>query len=109
MIFETLNAVASACTGNQIYSEVHGSCYSTGLPTVSASHNELTTILQIFFAILGAIAVLFVVIGGFRYVISGGDSQSMQKAKNTIMYSIIGLVVAIFAEAIVTFVLSFIK
>jgi hypothetical protein len=65
--------------------------------------------LQIFFAILGALAVLFVVIGGLRYTASGGDPKSMQEAKNTILYAVVGLVVAILAEVIVTFVLGYVK
>ncbi|MCL4358103.1 pilin [Patescibacteria group bacterium] len=79
------------------------------MPTVNASSSELHTILQVFFGILGALAVLFIVIGGLRYTISGGDPQAMSRAKMTILYAIIGLVVALFAEAIVTFVLSFAK
>lgn len=103
-----LNHLAVTCTGNEVLSPVDNSCMSTGLPTTQASSYELKLILSIIFAILGAISVLFVVIGGFRYTISGGDPQDMQKAKGTIMYAVIGLVVAIIAEAIVTFVLSYI-
>src|SRR5690606_385058 len=54
----------------------------------------------------GAIAVIMVIIGGFKYVVSGGDSNGIQSAKNTILYSLIGLVVAIFAQVIVSFVLA---
>lgn len=103
------NVAPSACSGSSIYTPSDASCYSTQLPTVAASSSELQTILQILFAILGALAVLFIVIGGFSYVASGGEAQAMKKAKNTIMYAIVGLVVAILAEAIVTFVLGYLK
>jgi hypothetical protein len=44
--------------------------------------------------------------GGLRYVISGGDSKKVTDAKNTIMYAIIGLIIAILSYAIVNFVIN---
>ena len=44
------------------------------------------------------------IIGGIRYVISNGDSSQITSAKNTIMYAVIGLVVALLAYAIVNFI-----
>lgn len=109
LILKSFNIAATACTGNQIYSEADGACYSTNFPTVNATSSELQTVLQIFFGILGALALLFVIIGGMRYTVSGGNPQSMEKAKDTIIYAVVGLVVALSAEAIVTFALNFIK
>jgi hypothetical protein len=57
--------------------------------------------------ILGAVAVIMIVIGGIKYTISQGDSSALTSAKNTILYSVIGLVVAIFATAIIGFVSSY--
>ena len=85
---------------------VNGSKYNTGLPQVSASSNELTTILNIVIGILAAISVLFIVIGGLRYVLSDGDPQDASKAKNTIIYAVVGLIISIAAEAIVAFALN---
>ncbi len=56
--------------------------------------------------LVGILSVIMVIIGGFRYVISAGDSNAVQGAKNTIMYALIGVVVAAFSQIIVTFVLS---
>lgn len=56
--------------------------------------------------IVGAIAVIMIVIGGLRYVISGGDSSQVQAAKNTILYALVGVIVAILAYAAVNFVVS---
>lgn len=56
--------------------------------------------------IVGIIAVIMLIIGGIRYVISGGDSKKVTDAKNTILYAIIGLIVAFLAFAIVNFVIS---
>lgn len=56
--------------------------------------------------IIGAVAVLMIVIGGLKYVMSGGDQAAVNSAKNTILYSVIGLVVAILANAIVNFTIN---
>lgn len=100
---------AGNCAGSSVNLQVDNSCQNTGLPVVSGGSGELQLILQVAFAILGAVAVLFVVIGGLRYAISDGDPEDMSKAKNTIIYAIVGLVIVLFAEAIVTFALGFLK
>ncbi len=56
--------------------------------------------------ILGAVAVIVIIIGGFMYVTSAGDAGGVTKAKNTILYAIIGLVVALLAFAIVNWVVG---
>ncbi len=56
--------------------------------------------------IIGAVSVLMLIYGGIRYTISGGDSKAVTDAKNTILYAIIGIIVALLAYAIVNFVLS---
>ncbi len=55
---------------------------------------------------VGIISVIMLILGGIRYVVSGGDSKKVTDAKNTIMYAIIGLIVAILSYAIVNFVIS---
>lgn len=66
----------------------------------------VTQITQTIVYVTGAISVVMVVIGGMRYVFSGGDSSGVQSAKNTILYALIGLAVTLFAQVIVSFVLS---
>ena len=56
--------------------------------------------------IVGIIAVIMLIIGGIRYVVSGGDAKKVTDAKNTILYAIIGLVICFLAFAIVNFVIS---
>lgn len=56
--------------------------------------------------IVGAIAVIMIVIGGLRYVISGGDATQVTAAKNTIMYALVGIIIAILAYAAVNFVIN---
>ncbi|RKW01708.1 MAG: hypothetical protein D8B38_04085, partial [Candidatus Saccharimonas sp.] len=62
------------------------------------------TIVNVILFIVGAVAVIMIVIGGVRYTVSNGDSNAVTGAKNTIMYAIVGLVVAIIAYALVNFV-----
>jgi uncharacterized membrane protein len=78
----------------------------TNLPKVDASHSNITTILNALYIIAGALAVIFIVFGGIKYSLSGGDSSKVVGAKNTILYAIVGLVIAIFAFAITNFVIS---
>ena len=56
--------------------------------------------------IVGIIAVIMLIIGGIKYVVSGGDAKKVTDAKNTVLYAIIGLVVCFLAFAIVNFVIS---
>lgn len=64
------------------------------------------TITNILLFIIGAISVIMLIIGGLRYTISGGDSTQVTAAKNTILYAVVGIVVAILSYAIVNFVLG---
>lgn len=66
----------------------------------------IQTIVRILLFLIGAVSVIMIIIGGFRYVISQGDSGAVTSAKNTILYAVIGLIVAIFAWAIVDFVVD---
>ena len=56
--------------------------------------------------IVDIVAVIMLIIGGIRYVISGGDSKKVTDAKNTVLYAIIGLVICFFSYAIVNFVIT---
>ena len=56
--------------------------------------------------IVGIIAVIMLIIGGIKYVVSGGDAKKVTDAKNTVLYAIIGLVIAFLAFAIVNFVID---
>ncbi len=78
-----------------------------GMPTdligVDGVFTKLTN--TVLYAV-GIISVVMLIIGGIRYVISGGDSKKVTDAKNTIMYAIIGLIIAILSYAIVNFVIT---
>ena len=66
--------------------------------------SAIKSIIDIMLFALGAISVIMIVIGGIRYTTSNGDSNGIQGAKNTILYAIVGLVVAILAYSIVNWI-----
>ena len=73
--------------------------------TQNTSVNTLIrNVINILLWAIGIVSVIMIIIGGFRYATSNGDSNQVSAAKNTIMYAVIGLVIAIFAYAIVNFV-----
>ena len=66
----------------------------------------IATVINIFSVIVGIIAVIMIVYGGFRYITSGGDTQKVTSARNTILYAIVGLIIVALAQFIVRFVLA---
>jgi hypothetical protein len=64
------------------------------------------TITNVLLFVIGAISVIMLIIGGIRYVVSGGDSAAVTSAKNTILYAVVGIIVAILAYALVNFVIG---
>ncbi len=64
------------------------------------------TVTNVMLYIIGAISVIMLIIGGIRYVVSGGESSAVTGAKNTILYAVIGIIVAIIAYALVNFVIT---
>lgn len=75
-------------------------------PSTNLQSSTLTTVLQIVFGIAGGIALLIVVISGLQFVLSQGDPQRTAKARNAIIYALVGLLVCILAFSIVTFVVG---
>ncbi len=68
--------------------------------------NVLTIIINVVVGVVGFIAVAMIVMGGISFATSQGDSSKVAKARNTILYGVVGLVVALLAFAIVNFVLK---
>lgn len=66
----------------------------------------LTTVINVIVGAIGFVAVVMIVIGGISFATSQGDSGKVAKARNTILYGVVGLVVALLAFAIVNFVLG---
>ncbi|HVE80554.1 MAG TPA: pilin [Candidatus Dormibacteraeota bacterium] len=71
-----------------------------------AQTSYLATLLDLFIFAASIVAIAFIVIGGIKYITSTGDPTRIANAKNTILYAIIGLIVAIIARAIIGFVIQ---
>lgn len=69
-------------------------------------NNIITTVINIFSLVVGVVSVIMIIIGGLKYITSGGDSGNVTGAKNTILYAVIGLVIVALAQVIVRFVLN---
>ena len=80
-----------------------------GLPKQALSGSTIQGILHFVFGLAGILALLMISIAAFRYVISRGDAENIKKSKNTILYAIVGLVIAMSGYGIVTFVFGRIR
>lgn len=66
----------------------------------------IKTIVEVLLTAVGAISIIMIVIGGIMFALSSGDAQKAAKARNTVLYAVVGLIVSIFASAIVNFVFN---
>ncbi len=91
------------CAGSNL-SLTDTNCKTDGTDTkVNDLVNQVVTI---FSWVVGVVSVIMIIYGGFRYITSGGDSNGVTAAKNTILYALIGLVVVALAQVIVKFVIN---
>ncbi len=79
---------------------------NTNLPQVGADRATIQPILTIFFGILGLIAVVMLIISGIKFITAQGEPQKIKDARNTIIWSLIGLAIAVSAEVIVYLLLG---
>ncbi len=107
ILFGTLSAPVfattkeEACKGVQI---TGGNCQDPANQTRTESLvQNIVNVLSVF---VGIVATIMIMVGGFKYITSQGDSGNISGAKNTILYAIVGLVVVVFAQIIVRFVIS---
>lgn len=101
-----VNISGGLCTGAnlQFTDNPDGACTSTDATT--QINNLIHTIINILSAIVGIVAVIMIIIGGLRYITSGGNDANVASAKNTILYAIIGLIIVALSQLIVRFVLN---
>lgn len=79
---------------------------SAGSDAATKVDGIIATVINIFSLVVGIVAVIMIIVGGLKYITSGGDSGNVTGAKNTILYAVIGLVVVALAQFIVKFVLG---
>jgi|GEM_PF-125005 len=92
-----------ACSGLQSISGNDTTTCPTG--SESALSNLIKTIISILSLVVGIVAVIMVIVGGFKFITSGGDSAKTASARSTIVYALVGILVAAFAQVLVHFVL----
>ena len=74
----------------------------------SGDGSLIQKIINIMLYAIGVLSVIMLIFGGLRYVISGGQKEAVTAAKNTILYAVVGLLIAVFAYAFIHFILQFI-
>ena len=100
-------APAASAEGDLTLNSGVDSAQGEGVGQVSTDPESLVKkFVNIFLFAVGALSVIMLIWGGIRYTTSAGDSNKVQAAKNTVLYAIVGLVVAILAYAIVNMVIS---
>jgi hypothetical protein len=78
-------------------------------PGQTTVNSAVKTAINILSLVVGIIAVIMIIIGGLKYIMSSGDSSNINSAKNTILYALIGLVVVALAQVLVRFVVTKVK
>lgn len=117
-IFLTVAVLIGLVTGTLLVTgradalDAWGACSNGGSGAVcnASSSDDFSKIMQniinMMLYVLGIIAVIAIIIGGIRYATANGDASHVKQAKDTIMYAVVGLIVAIMAGAIVNFVVG---
>lgn len=78
----------------------------SNLPQPSADAARIEVLLNWFFVIAAVISFLVIVIAGFQFIISSGEPEKIAKARRTILYALVGLIVSLSSAAIVSFVVA---
>ena len=96
-------AKQEACEGTQL-SQTDGSQCVPG--EENRLNNLIAAIINLLSIVIGIVAVVMIIVNGLRFITSGGDSNAVGNAKRGLLYAIIGLVIVVFAQFIVRFVLN---
>jgi hypothetical protein len=94
-------SVDEACQG--VNTGSGSSCGTTGTTQIN---KLITTIVNILSQIVGIAAVIVMIVAGFKFITASGDPSKVASAKNTAIYAIVGLLVAVFSQALVKLVLA---
>ena len=99
--------LSGICTGvnNATNANNSNNCGTAGNGNTDL-HKIATKIINIFSIVVGIIAVVMVIYGGFKYITSGGDSGNVSGAKSTLVYAVVGLIIVALAQFLVHFVIN---
>ncbi len=95
-----------AMAENPIQTGLNTATPESAQKTIFANGGIFQTIVNALLFLVGAISVIMLIIGGIRYIVSAGDQNAVTGAKNTIMYALVGVVVAFVAWGAVNFILT---
>jgi hypothetical protein len=76
------------------------------IPTVKADSGQVSSILQIVFMVIGVVALVYLIIAGLKLITSLGNPEALKESRQSIIFAVVGLAVALSAEIIVTTVLK---
>ena len=97
------SAAKSACAGIQQIDSSQTCASSSGSSSIETVIKEIVNILSI---ALGGVAIVMIIVSGIRFATSGGSSNGVSGAKKTLIYAIVGLVIAALAQIIVRWVIG---
>jgi len=95
-------SASEACQGVGLFDSNTGTCGDQG----QAANNALGTIINFFSVIVGVVAVVMIIVSGLQFMTANGNPQNIAKARSSLMYAIIGLVIVVLAQVIVHFAIS---
>lgn len=102
-------APASACSGAECINDGKADAGDSTTESLDGANGPITAVVNTMLFIVGVGSVIMIIYSGIRYIFSGGNSGQITSAKNTLIYAIIGLAIAILAYAIVNFVIDNVK
>lgn len=94
-------AKKEACQGAAVGS---GNCKTK--EAAGKVEDTVKSIINLLTVIVGIVAVIMIIVNGFRFITSGGDSNSVSSARNGIIYALVGLIIVALAQVIVRFVIG---
>ena len=97
--------VAAATSYDNMRYLINDAQSTAGVPSTSLE-SFIATIINVVLAVVGLVSVFMIILGGFTYMTSQGDAAKVKRGKDTLLYGIIGLIIALVAFAIVNFVLE---
>lgn len=100
---------ATICDQKDVPEEVRAAAGCSGTTAEADLPTVIQNILDGIILVLGTVAVVIIIVGGVQYMTSSGDAAKLQRAKNTILYACIGLVICVLAFAIVNFTIAIIN
>ena len=98
--------VSNGVSATPATTEISNGIDATGQKSGNSLQDNLARIVNVLLFLIGAIAVIVIIIGGLKYVTSDGDSSKIKSAKDTILYAVVGIIIALLAYALVNFVIT---